>query len=192
VSFFDAAYEGTPPWDIGRPQGALTRLAEQGAIVGSVLDLGCGTGEGALYLAERGHDVLGIDAAAVAIERARAKARDRGIDAEFLAWDALRVGELGRTFDTAIDIGLFHTFQDEERPIFAESLHAALAPGGPYFLLCWSERNEWGYGPRRVTQQEIRGSFVIGWTVDSIEEENFETNVAAWRIHAWLARIVRS
>jgi cyclopropane fatty-acyl-phospholipid synthase-like methyltransferase len=192
VSFFDAAYEGTPPWDIGRPQAALIRLADQGEIVGSVLDLGCGTGEGTLYLAERGHDVLGIDAAAAAIDRARAKARDRGIGAEFLVWDALRVGELGRSFGTAIDIGLFHTFQDEERPIFAASVHAALEPGGRYFLLCWSERNEWGYGPRRVTQKEIRDSFEAGWTLGSIEEEIFETNVPAWRVHAWLARIFRS
>jgi cyclopropane fatty-acyl-phospholipid synthase-like methyltransferase len=192
VSFFDVAYEGTPPWDIGRPQGALIRLAEHGAIAGSVLDVGCGTGEGALYLAEHGHDVVGIDAAPTAIDRARAKAIDRGIGAEFLVWDALRVGELGCTFDSAVDIGLFHTFQDEERPVFAASLHASLVPGGRYFLLCWSEHNEWGYGPRRVTQQEIRDSFEAGWTVDSIEEEIFETNVPAWRVHAWLARIIRS
>jgi cyclopropane fatty-acyl-phospholipid synthase-like methyltransferase len=192
VSFFDVAYEGTPPWDIGRPQGALVRLAERGAIVGSVLDVGCGTGEGVLYLAQRGHHVVGIDAAPAAIEKARAKARDRGIDAEFLAWDALRVAELGRTFDSAIDVGLFHTFQDEERPAFAASLAAALVPDGQYFMLCWSERNDWGYGPRRVTQQEIRDSFAAGWRVRSIVEEEFETNVPAWRVHAWLAHMARS
>ena len=83
--------------DIGRPQAYLVRLAEAGEIAGSVLDVGCGTGENALYLATRGHHVLGVDAAPLAIERATAKARDRGIEAEFIVWYALRVGELGRT-----------------------------------------------------------------------------------------------
>jgi cyclopropane fatty-acyl-phospholipid synthase-like methyltransferase len=192
VTFFDVAYEGTPPWDIGRPQPSIVRLAEAGEIIGSVLDVGCGTGENALYLAARGHEALGVDAASVAIERAEAKAQDRGIDVGFLVWDALRLAELGRIFDTAIDVGLFHSFQDEERPVFAKGLHAAIRSGGRYLMLCWSERNEWGYGPRRVTQEEIRGTFADCWTVDSIEGESFETNVPGWSIHAWLAHITRT
>ncbi len=191
MSFFEVAYEGTPPWDIGRPQGAVVRLAEAGEISGSVLDVGCGTGESALYLATQGHEVLGIDAVPLAVERAEAKARDRGIDAGFLVWDALHLAELGRVFNTAIDVGLFHSFEDEERTVFAENLHAVLEPGGRYFLLCWSEQNEWGYGPRRVTQDEILETFAEGWSVESITEEAFETNVPDWRVHAWLARITR-
>jgi len=192
VTFFDVAYDGTPPWDIGRPQATIVRLAEAGEITGSVLDVGCGTGENALYLAERGIQVVGVDAAPVAIERAEAKARDRGIGVEFLVWDALRLAELGRTFDTAIDVGLFHSFQDEERPVYAKNLHAVLEPGGRYVMLCWSERNEWGYGPRRVTKEEIRETFADAWTVDSIEDAAFETNEPGWSIHAWLARITRA
>jgi len=170
----------------------VVRLAEAGEITGSVLDVGCGTGENALYLAERGIQVVGVDAAPVAIERAEAKARDRGIGVEFLVWDALRLAELGRTFDTAIDVGLFHSFQDEERPVYAKNLHAVLEPGGRYVMLCWSERNEWGYGPRRVTKEEIRETFADAWTVDSIEDAAFETNEPGWSIHAWLARITRA
>ena len=204
MTFFDVAYDGTPPWDIGRPQATIVRLAEAGEITGSVLDVGCGTGENALYLAERGIgenalylaergiQVVGVDAAPVAIERAEAKARDRGIGVEFLVWDALRLAELGRTFDTAIDVGLFHSFQDEERPVYAKNLHAVLEPGGRYVMLCWSERNEWGYGPRRVTKEEIRETFADAWTVDSIEDAAFETNEPGWSIHAWLARITRA
>jgi len=204
VTFFDVAYDGTPPWDIGRPQATIVRLAEAGEITGSVLDVGCGTGENALYLAERGIgenalylaergiQVVGVDAAPVAIERAEAKARDRGIGVEFLVWDAFRLAEFGRIFDTAIDVGLFHSFQDEERPVYAKNLHAVLEPGGRYVMLCWSERNEWGYGPRRVTKEEIRETFADAWTVDSIEDAAFETNEPGWSIHAWLARITRA
>ncbi len=191
MSFFDAAYEGSPPWDIGRPQGAIVRLAGAGEIQGSVLDVGCGTGEHALDLASRGHEVLGIDLAPRAIELARAKARDRGLDAEFLIADALRADELGRTFDTAIDVGMFHTLTDEERPVYTRALHGALRPGGRAFVLCWSERNPWGYGPRRVTQMELRGSFEQGWTVDAIGEDELETKLEDGSVHAWLTKLTR-
>ncbi len=192
MSWFEGAYAGTPPWDIGRPQGAIVRLAEAGEIRGRVLDVGCGTGENALYLASLGLDVLGVDAAPTAIERARTRAAERGSRAEFLVWDALELSELGRTFDAVTDSGLFHTFDDEDRPPFAASLHTVLEPGGRYFLLCWSERTPGILGPRRVTQAEIRATFVDGWTVESIEGSGFETNLGLERIHAWLARIVHT
>ncbi|HZP89453.1 MAG TPA: hypothetical protein VFC04_00470, partial [Actinomycetota bacterium] len=54
--FFETAYGGSPAWDIGRPQPAVVRLEEAGEITGSVIDLGCGTGENALFLASRGHE----------------------------------------------------------------------------------------------------------------------------------------
>ncbi len=184
MSFFDIAYEGSPPWDLGRPQRAVVELAEAGEIVGSVLDVGCGTGEHALYLAERGHDVLGIDIAGRAIDIARAKAADRGLHAAFEVGDALRVHELGRRFDTAIDIGLFHTLADEERPVYAGSLREALAPNGRADVLCWSERNPWGIGPRHVTQMELLGTFERGWGV-RILPSTFESRMPEL-IHAWL------
>lgn len=190
MSFFDLAYEGSPPWDLGRPQHAVVELAEAGEIVGSVLDVGCGTGEHTLYLAERGHEVLGIDTASRAIDIARAKAGERRLDAAFQVGDALRMHELGRTFDTAIDIGLFHTLADEERPIYAESLREALTPDGRAFVMCWSERNPWGFGPRHVTQMELLGTFERGWEV-TIDPAAFETKLEGAEIHAWLMRARR-
>jgi SAM-dependent methyltransferase len=192
VSSFDVAYEGSPAWDIGRPQPAVVRLEEAGRIAGSVLDVGCGTGENALYLAARGHEVVGVDLARRAIERAETKAAERGIDAAFRVWDALRLGELGRTFDTAIDVGMFHTLTDEERVPYARSLRKAVVPGGRAFVLCWSERNAWGFGPRRVTHMELLGSFERGWTVDPIVEERLEGKLAGGSVHAWLAPLTRA
>jgi len=195
VSFFDAAYQGTPPWDIGRPQDAFVALAEAGEIRGSVLDIGCGTGENALYLASRGLEVWGVDLAPTAIEKARAKAKARGVKATFRIADALRLSDLGRTFDTAIDSGLFHTFSDEERPRFATGLARILPPEGRYFMMCFSEHEpaDWG-GPRRVTQAEIRAAFRDGWHVDSIHEARFGTHLhggPGTGGHAWLASITR-
>lgn len=191
MSFFDTAYEGTPTWDIGRPQPAVERLAEAGAIVGSVLDAGCGTGEHAAYLAGRGHAVVGVDVAGAAIARARAKLAERGLDAELIVHDALDLASLQRTFDTALDVGLFHTLQPVDRARYAASLRAALRPGGRAFLLCWSERNPFGYGPERITRSTIRRSFRDGWSIEAIEPEVLETRLEVGQVHAWLAHLRR-
>jgi SAM-dependent methyltransferase len=189
---FEWAYRnGVPPWDIGRPQPAIVRLAEQGMIAGDVLDVGCGTGENALYLASRGLGVVGVDAAPTAIEQAQAKARLQGSGATFVAADALGLEGLGRMFDVAVDCGLFHTFSDADRIRFERSLHRALRADGRYVLLCFNEHQPGELGPRRVTQAEIRATFATGWTVDSIVAERFTAHLPGDGAHAWLALLTR-
>ncbi len=191
MDFFNSAYEGTPPWDIGRPQKEFIRLAEDGEISGKVLDVGCGTGENALYLAHLGLEVWGIDSALSAIKKARDKAKKRGTIVNFLVSDALELQSLKNEFDTIIDCGLFHVFSDEERPLYAESLSSALHPGGNYFMLCFSENEPGSYGPRRVTQAEIRTTFSKGWKVNYIREAELETMFGAEGVKAWLSSIAR-
>jgi len=188
---FDALYAGTPPWDIGRPQPAFLALAEAGAIRGRVLDVGCGTGEHVLMAAGLGLETTGLDAAPTAIDAARRKARDRGLTARFLVWDALRLAELGERFDTVLDSGLFHVFTDEDRPRFVEGLRAVVRPGGRYLMLCFSERQPGLWGPRRVTRAEIRASFADGWRVDAIEPARFDVTFDPGGAQAWLASITR-
>jgi cyclopropane fatty-acyl-phospholipid synthase-like methyltransferase len=189
---FEWAYRnGAPPWDIGRAQDAIVRLAEEGLIAGDVIDVGCGTGENALYVASTGLSVLGVDAAPTAIAQAEEKARLRGSNATFLVADALALDGLGRTFDTAIDCGLFHTFSDADRIRFERSLHGTLRPEARYVLLGFSEHQPGEQGPRRVTQAEIRATFMTGWTVDSIVAERFAAKVPGDGAHAWLALLTR-
>jgi SAM-dependent methyltransferase len=190
---FEWAYRtGTPPWDIGRPQPAIVELTGREGLAGAVVDVGCGTGENALYLASRGLDVTGIDAAPTAIARARRKASERGLEAEFLVADALQLPEIGRSFDAAIDCGLFHTFSDAERMSFERSLYAVLRPGARYFLLCFSDLEDGSWGPRRVSQAEIRGTFSAGWRVDSIVATSFDTLFGDGQgPRAWLASLTR-
>jgi cyclopropane fatty-acyl-phospholipid synthase-like methyltransferase len=192
---FEAMYEGRPPWDVGRPQAEFVRLAESGAIAGSVLDAGCGTGENALYLASRGHEVWGVDFVPAAIERAQAKAAERGLAVHFEVGDALLLPLLGRRFDTVIDCGLFHVFGDEHRRTYAEGVAAVLRPGGRLFLMCFSEHEPGTHGPRRVTQAEIRDAFASGWEVESIGEARFEAlptpdlSFSEGGARAWLATL---
>jgi cyclopropane fatty-acyl-phospholipid synthase-like methyltransferase len=183
---------GDAPWDIGRPQPAVVRLEEAGEIVGRVVDLGCGTGDNSCYLASRGHPVRGLDLAPTAIARAREKARDRGLRAEFRIADALALGVPRPRFDTAIDCGLFHTFSDDDRPRYAASVRRMLRPGGRMFVLCFCEREpNWG-GPRRVTQSEIRAAFAVGWSVRDLREDRFATKSDAIEGRAWLAKLERA
>ncbi|MCL5960690.1 MAG: class I SAM-dependent methyltransferase [Chloroflexi bacterium] len=189
---FETAYQGTPPWDIGRPQKEFVRLAQAGEIRGAVLDVGCGTGENALYLARLGHEVWGIDSAPSAIARAREKAKQRGIVATFRVGDVLDLQRLDRTFDTVIDSGLFHALSDEERAIFARGLAAVVRPGGTYYMLCFSEHEPGSEGPRRVKQDEIRATFTDGWKVNYVRAAQLESNLHPRGIRAWLASITRS
>ena len=189
VDRFEPTYQGTPPWDIGRPQPVIVRLAETGQIAGSVLDVGCGTGENVLFLAERGFAAAGIDGAPTAIGKARAKAKRRGLDASFEVADALNLPVPQQLFDTVIDSGLFHVFDDDERGRFLKSLARVLRPGGTYFMMCFSDREPGDWGPRRVTQAEIRSVFSDGWRVDAVAAATFETNMG--QTQAWLASISR-
>lgn len=194
----DAAYEGTPTWDIGRPQRAVLRLVEAGAITGSIIEVGCGTGEHLLLLAARGHRVSGVDVAPRAIQKARAKAVARGLDLRLVVGDALALNEalgteLDGPFDTALDVGLFHVLQPDDRRRYARSLAAVVRPGGRAFIICWSARNPFGYGPERITRTMLRRSFVAadGWVVEAVEPEELETLLPVGRVHAWLARLRR-
>jgi SAM-dependent methyltransferase len=195
MSGFDSAYRGVPPWDIGKPQGEIVRLEEQGALRGSVLDCGCGTGENALYLAARGHEVWGVDAAPNAIRKADSKARERSAGgasgARFLVADALNLGDLGRTFDSIIDCGLFHVFSDADRKRYVSSLESVTAPGTKLVVLCFSDLQPGDAGPRRVSREEIRRSFKKGWRVEDIRAATLETNLDGDPVRAWLSEIVR-
>ena len=127
---FDAIYasEKPPAWDIGRPQPAFDHLAKAGNLVGRVLDPGCGTGEHALLAASLGHEVVGVDLSAKAIELAITKATERGIEARFLVADALRLADLGEQFDTVLDCGLFHVLDDDERKRYVDGRDHRMLP----------------------------------------------------------------
>lgn len=187
---FDEIYAtGTPPWDIGRPQPAFERLAEAGGLVGRVLDVGCGTGEHALLAASRGHEAVGVDFSTRAIELAKLKAADRELRARFLVWDALRLSELGEQFDTVLDCGLFHVFDDDDRADFVNSLSAVVPAGGHYHMLCFSDRQPGDWGPRRVTEAEIRTSFARGWAMESLDPATIDVTIdpagaLAWQVTA--------
>ncbi len=186
---FEEMYKGVPPWEIDGPQSEIVHLAEQGEIRSAVLDVGCGTGENTLYLAELGFEVVGIDIVPTAVEKALNRGKERSLAATFLVWDALKLQELGRRFNTVIDSGFFHVLPDKKRPLFVKSLASVLDLGGTYLMMCFSEHEPGSWGPRRVTQAEIRESFRQGWHINTIREAKFDTNLGSRKCNAWLSSI---
>jgi SAM-dependent methyltransferase len=193
---WDASYasDRPAPWDIGRPQPAFARLAERGLLSGGLLDAGCGTGEHALLAAAHGAEAVGVDISPRAIGRAREKAAERGLAVRFEVGDALELGQLGLTFGTVIDSGLFHVFDDPGRARYVTSLASVAEPGGTCYLTCFSDRQPGGIGPRRVSQDELRAAFAGDWTVTGITADTFEVNRGYGlpaTVQAWLATIRR-
>jgi ubiquinone/menaquinone biosynthesis C-methylase UbiE len=168
----ESMYKGKAPWDINGPQPAFVEVANR--VTGAVLDAGCGTGENALFFAEKGHPVLGFDFLHYPIHEARRKAQERGLDAEFIQRDALSLATLDRQFDAAIDSGLFHVFSDVDRVRYVAGLAHVTNPGGRLFLLCFSDEEPGSQGPRRVSERELREAFAIGWIIEEIRPERFE------------------
>jgi len=137
---------GETPWDSGKRETNLVEAVQAGVIKpGRTLEVGCGTGTNALFLAQQGFDVLGVDLSSLAIEKARAKPANSLCRFEVL--DFLAAMPAGGPFDIVFDRGCFHVFDEaEERTRFAARVAELLAPGGQWLSLIGSTEG----GPRDV------------------------------------------
>ena len=142
----EPAFPGAPapeaiPWDIRQAQPRLMELEALGAISGKVLDAGCGLGDNVIYLAGRGYSVTGFDSSPTAIEQARTRASEAGVQARFDVADVTELTGYDREFDTVIDSALYHCLDHGGRQAYAAALHRATTPGARCFLYCFSSEN---------------------------------------------------
>lgn len=174
VMDWDAAYRneifmGPPPWNIGAPQPEILALIEAGEVTGPVLDAGCGVGDVALALAERGYDVTGIDLSTVAVEEAGRTAAERGVAARFLQGDLRNIGALGLTekFNTVIDCTLFHSLPVDARDDYLRGILDAAADGAVLHLLVFTKDALPADSPcpipNQVTEAEVRDAVSAHW-----------------------------
>jgi SAM-dependent methyltransferase len=170
---FEAAYHGRPPWEIGRPQAAFVKAVDQ--IYGRVLDAGCGTGELALMAAARGLDASGVDASPTAIAIARERCAQRGLTAQFVVGDVLRLGEFTTMpYDTVLDSGVLHVFDTADRHRYVSQLASVTAPGARYLALVFSDREPGTWGPHRLTREQIETALADRWGIEVLEPSTFE------------------
>jgi methyl halide transferase len=168
--------EGTTPWDSGIPSKELQRvLAEQGISAGRALELGCGTGTNAVYLAQQGFDVTAVDCAALALERAHEKAAAAGVTVNWIEADVQNFGADLEPFEFVFDRGCYHCCRRVDLPGYLATLQNVTRSGSRYLSLCGNanEQTE-GQGPPRVTEDEIRTELGGLFEIDQIREFHFE------------------
>jgi len=196
LGFFQTVYLEPAPWDIGRPQPAMVTLLEEYPPEGSVLDVGCGSGDLAIHIAKRGISALGVDFVEEAITQARAKKDALPPDVterlDFRMADALRPSLLGRSFGAVVDSGFYHLFDSDQCERFVDDLALALRPGGRYYLHEFAVDFPIPNVPRKVTEAELRGRFTAerGWRILTIRSGEFLNRVAP--VPATLACIERA
>jgi len=157
---------GLTPWDDGHVARELVALAEgSGALPpGRALDLGCGTGTHAVYLAQRGWRVVAIDSAPRALETACQRAGSAGVSPRLLKADVADLPALGLEpgFTLIHDRGCFHDLDDGTRDAYARGVTALSERGATLLMMAFLPRR--GVGPRGVSQHEIRARFG-DWTL---------------------------
>lgn len=183
-AFFDAVYRETAPWDVGGPQPALSALFAEHPPASLVLDVGCGSGDLTISLAQRGLQVLGIDFVDAAIAQAREKAGALPPEVahllDFQVADALQPSLLKRQFRAVVDSGFFHLFDPDQGDRFVEELALTLLPGGRYYLLAFAVEFPIPHSPRQVTENELRARFSSekGWRIRDIRSTEFLSRIA--------------
>lgn len=183
-----AGSQSRPPWDIGEPQPVLVEVEAEGLIRGSVLDVGCGLGDNAIFLAERGHRVTGVDFSPTAIERARGRAAERGADVEFAVADATRLDGFDGRFDTVVDSALFHCFDPGQRAAYLDALRRVCAPGGTVHMFCCVDAGEVRIPvPHPVTEAALRDGFATGWRLAELSVAQYTTAFGRDAFEALLA-----
>lgn len=161
------------PWDIGEPQPALGALVAAGWCTGTVLDIGCGTGELGMALAARGHPVTGIDVAPSAVELATRKAAERALDVDFRTGDATELAGYDSHFDTVLDSGLLHCLQPEAQRRYLSVLARVCRPGGRVAVLCFADVPGARTPDRgRLTERRLRELFAENWEIEALEATN--------------------
>ena len=183
-AFFNFVYQDIAPWDIGVPQPAMTAILEKYPPTNPILDIGCGSGDLAIYLAHLGHQVIGIDFVESAIKNAQAKSDSLPHEtAQFVSFkvtDALKPSSLQQKFGAVIDSGFYHLFNPDQCDQLIKEIASILLPNGCYYLHEFAVEFPVLNMPRQISAEEIQARFTVekGWRIKEIQSVEFLSRVA--------------
>lgn len=184
----EPTFEGVPapagiPWDVHQAQPRLMELEALGGISGEVLDIGCGLGDNAIFLASRGHSVTGLDGSPTAIEEARRRAAEAGVAVTLAVADATNLTGYDGRFDTVVDSALYHCLDEDGRHAYIAGLYRATRPGARLHLACFSDGNVNGVvAPMgAIPESNIRDTLTAnGWRIDFLGPTTYLGNTAGF------------
>lgn len=176
---FDAVYRGDgpimgevqlerPPWDIDEPQPLVVEAERAGEFTGRVLDVGSGAGNNAIFLAEQGYSVLGVDGAPTAVRLAGERAAARGAAVEFRTADATTLDGVEQQFDTVLDSALYHCLPEAARADYAAALWKVTKPGARLHLFCFADETPLPIPVPGVSKENLRSNLGKHWDIDDI------------------------
>ena len=203
---YDALYRGespgdgvapmtTPPWDNKAASEWVIGWQARGWVHGHVLDIGCGLGDNAIYLAKNGHAVTGLDISPTALTTAEQRAKDAGVDVKFAVADSTKLDGYTDAFDTVIDSGLFHSLDEEGTRRYVAAVHRTTRPGATLLLSCFSDANpagkEWRPAVSEETLRDVLGA--ADWHIVSLEPASLrgELDGAPVEMAFWYLRAQR-
>jgi SAM-dependent methyltransferase len=202
---FDALYRGespgegipamtSPPWDTKAPKENVVGWDSQGLVHGDVLDIGCGLGDNAVYLAQQGFNVTGLDISPTALITAERRAKDAGVSVKFAVADSTKLDGYTDAFDTVIDSGMFHCLDEDGKRSYASAVHRATRDGATLLLACFCDANppDVERPLPAVTEQTLRDVLGgAGWDIASLEpftvhreQDGVQVEMAFWLVHA--------
>ncbi len=201
---FDALYRGespaegvppmeSPPWDTKAPKENVVAWHQAGLIHGDVLDVGCGLGDNAIYLARQGFSVTGLDISPTALTTAEQRAKDTGVSVRFAVADATKLEGYTDAFDTVIDSGMFHCLDDDGKRSYATVVHRATRLGATMLMGCFSDANpqDGEFPVPVVPEQTLRETLDrAGWEITSLEPTTVQP-VGLPEMSFWLVQAQR-
>jgi SAM-dependent methyltransferase len=167
---------GFTPWD-GHPLAHSLRDLVEGTSdtpalpAGSALDVGCGTGDCSIYLAQHGWKVTGVDFVTKALDKARAKAGAADVSVDFVRADVTHLSQagIGADFQLIVDNGCLHNLTDNDRDAYVREISAVAAPDARLSIVAFLPGGR--FGVRGVDHAEMERRFALAWTLLSAGQE---------------------
>jgi SAM-dependent methyltransferase len=172
---------GITPWERQAVPTRVVEVVDERSSTGRALDLGCGTGRDAVYLAERGWTVTGIDGVKQAIDAAIKRSGDAGVDVNWILGDVTQLEALGlqQSFDFVLDRGCFHALSHAGRERCAHGVTGLTGPGSRLLMFAFQPR-ALGLGPRGITAEEVQAKFGPSWDLVSVTPETDRGRPPFW------------